>query len=62
MDTQALLLTAAQIAVLLNISKRQVWRLVSGGQLPGLVKIGRLSRWRRDDIEKWIRAGCPKRP
>jgi excisionase family DNA binding protein len=54
------LLTALDVAVLLGISKRQVWRLASAGQLPGRVKLGRLVRWRQADIQKWIEAGCPK--
>jgi predicted DNA-binding transcriptional regulator AlpA len=55
------LLKAAEVAHFLNISSRQVWRLASSGTLPGRVKLGRLTRWRRDVIEKWIAAGCPKR-
>jgi excisionase family DNA binding protein len=54
------LLTAENIAEMLGISKRQVWRLASGGQLPGRVKLGRLTRWRRDDVQRWIDAGCPR--
>jgi excisionase family DNA binding protein len=55
------LLTAETIAEMLGISKRQVWRMASGGQLPRRVKLGRLTRWRRDDVQRWIDAGCPKR-
>lgn len=54
------LLTASQVASMLGFSKRQVWRLASAGILPGRVKIGKLVRWRRDRIESWIIAGCPK--
>jgi excisionase family DNA binding protein len=57
----SLLLTASDVAVLLGISKRQVFRLSSAGQLPGRVKVGRLTRWRREDVQRWIEAGCPKR-
>ena len=55
------LLKAVEVAHFLNISSRQVWRLASSGTLPGRVKLGRLTRWRRDVIEKWVAAGCPKR-
>jgi excisionase family DNA binding protein len=54
------LLTALQVARMLSVSKRQVWRLTSAGILPGRVKIGKLVRWRRDQIERWIVKGCPK--
>ena|SRR5262249_27224481 len=53
------LLKATEVAHFLNISSRQVWRLASSGTLPGRVKLGRLIRWRRDVIEKWVAAGCP---
>jgi excisionase family DNA binding protein len=54
------LLTALQVATMLGVSKRQVWRLASAGILPGRIKIGKLVRWRRDEIERWIVKGCPK--
>ena len=53
------LLTAQQIATLLAISKRQIWRLADRGVLPGRITIGRLTRWRKDLINKWVAAGCP---
>src|SRR5262245_25604986 len=53
------LLKAAEVAHFLNISSRQVWRLASSGTLPGRVKLGRLTLWRRDVIEKWVAEGCP---
>jgi excisionase family DNA binding protein len=55
------LLTASQVASMLSVSRRQVWRLASAGILPGRVKIGKLVRWRRDEIERWIVKGCPRR-
>ena len=60
-NVQAQLLTADQVAGMLNISKRQVWRLADSGILPGRVRLGRLARWRRDAVEKWISEGCPTR-
>src|SRR5207244_1146260 len=55
------LLTALQVATMLGVSKRQVWRLASAGILPGRVKIGKLVRWRRDEIERWIVKGCSQK-
>ena len=37
-------------AELLNISVREVWRLVASGNLPLPVKIGRCSVWFESDI------------
>jgi predicted DNA-binding transcriptional regulator AlpA len=39
-----------QVADLLNVSVRKVWRLVAMGELPPPVKIGRCSVWFESDI------------
>ena len=59
LSPQRRLLTAAEVAHFLSISTRQVWRLADSGTLPGRVKLGHLTRWRQDVIEKWVAAGCP---
>jgi predicted DNA-binding transcriptional regulator AlpA len=56
-----LLLTAGEVARLLNISERSVFRLRSAGDLPKEVEVLGSVRWRRADIEAWVAAGCPKR-
>jgi len=58
---EALLWTADQLASALAISVRQVWRMDSAGKIPQAVKLGRLKRWRRDEILGWVEAGCPDR-
>jgi predicted DNA-binding transcriptional regulator AlpA len=52
--------SAEDIAGLLQISERQVWRLRDAGLLPGCMRVGRLVRWRRVVIDEWIAKGCPK--
>ena len=54
-----LLLSSDDLAHLLRISKRTVWRRRSDGSLPAAVPFGRFVRWRRDEIERWIAADCP---
>lgn len=56
-----LFLDVKTIAKLLSISERMVWRLKDAGHMPQPVKVGRLVRWRRKDIEQWVEHGCPKR-
>jgi len=56
---QTLLLSAEELAVILSISKRSLWRLRSAGQLPRAVQLGGSTRWRRLEVEAWITAGCP---
>ena len=55
------LLSANDLARRLNVSRRSIWRWRSAGKLPAPVVVGRLIRWRRDEIERWIAAGCPNR-
>jgi predicted DNA-binding transcriptional regulator AlpA len=52
--------TADQLAALLQVCPRQVWRMKDAGLLPAHIQIGRLVRWERAATEEWIRAGCPR--
>lgn len=59
---EALLLTAAQTAALLGISRASLWALHSSGRLPLPVKLGaRLTRWRAGELRAWVQAGAPPR-
>jgi prophage regulatory protein len=49
------------LAALLKVSIRTVDRLDSGGKLPPPVRIGGAKRWRKTDIDQWLRLGCPSR-
>jgi len=55
----SLLINAAEVAALLSISKRTLWRLVSREALPPPLRLGGTVRWRRAEVEAWIAAGCP---
>ena len=46
-----LLLSAAELAELLGVSARHVWRLRDAGELPAPIRLGRLVRWRRSTVE-----------
>ena len=56
---EPLLLTAAQVADLLGVSTRTLWRLRSAGSVPAPVKLGGSVRWRGSELHQWIDAGCP---
>lgn len=56
---QVLLISAEELAGMLAISTRSLWRLRSAGQLPRPVQLGGSTRWRRVEVEQWIAAGCP---
>jgi excisionase family DNA binding protein len=55
----AALLTVDDVAALLNVSTRTVRRMADSGAMPRPVKLASLIRWRRDDIDAWVAAGCP---
>lgn len=55
------LLNVKDVAARLRISRRQVWKLLSSGRIPAPVRLSRSVRWRADDIDQWIRLGCPNR-
>jgi excisionase family DNA binding protein len=55
------LMTVEEVARLLNVCVRTVWRLDKKEDLPAAIRVGHSKRWHRRDIENWIRLGCPKR-
>jgi len=52
--------TARQFAIMLQVSKRTLWRLRSAGKIPRPMRVGGIVRWKLDDILQWMAAGCPK--
>jgi excisionase family DNA binding protein len=56
---RSLLISADDLAVLIGVSTRTVWRLLSSGRLIEPVRLGGNVRWNRERIEEWIREGCP---
>jgi excisionase family DNA binding protein len=56
------LITANQLAKLLSISERTLYRLKSTGQLPAPIVLGGSVRWRLTEVRDWIANGCPTPP
>ncbi len=49
------LLKVGDVADILNVSTRQVWRLRDSGKIPKPLNIGRCClRWDADDLNRWI--------
>ena len=56
------LVNANEVARILDVSTRTLWRMKSANQLPKHVEFGgRNIRWSRDAIVEWIDLGCPSR-
>ena len=47
------LMTLAEVAAYLRLSKDTVYRMASAGKLPAS-KVGSQWRFRRDDVEQWL--------
>jgi prophage regulatory protein len=58
-ETTSFLLTAAEVAAMLGVSERTLWRLLSAGKVPKPVRFGRNTRRRVAEIREWIEKGCP---
>jgi predicted DNA-binding transcriptional regulator AlpA len=57
--TKPQLLNAKEIAAMLHVSERHLWRLKAAGKVPKPVKVGECVRWLLRDIEAWLEMGCP---
>lgn len=57
--TDAVLINADELAKMLSVSTRTLWRLLSAGKLIQPVRIGSNTRWRLNEVHGWIDQGCP---
>jgi excisionase family DNA binding protein len=58
---EPLLLTADQASRLYGVSAATWYRWASARRVPAPVRIGATVRWRREELEAHIAAGCPDR-
>jgi predicted DNA-binding transcriptional regulator AlpA len=57
------LLDRKQLAAFLQIDERSLRRLEREGAIPRPARIGgRIDRWRRSDIDRWLESGAPALP
>ncbi len=53
--------TVEQLAGLLQCSERHVWRLTDQDKIPGKIRLGRLVRFARPQVDAWL-LGQPFKP
>jgi excisionase family DNA binding protein len=58
-QTEDGLLTATQVAELLNIGRSRIYTMRSCGQIPLAIRFGRSTRWNKRELLDWIQEGCP---
>jgi len=56
---EPLLINADELAVLLGMSARTIWRMLSTGKLIEPLRLGGSTRWRLEEVRQWIDEGCP---
>jgi predicted DNA-binding transcriptional regulator AlpA len=60
--SHTLLLAARQAAALCGVSLATWHRMASAGRCPAPLRLSTgCVRWRRDELEGWVAAGCPNR-
>lgn len=55
------MMTASDVASVMRVSVRTVWRMRAKGSLPRPRRIGRCTRWNSRDIANYLRTGHVKR-
>ncbi len=53
------LIIVDEVAVILSVSPRQVYRMADADLMPRPMKLGGSNRWDLQVIEEWISRGCP---
>lgn len=61
-EPEPLLITVKDVAKILGLSTRSVWRLLRDKKLLRPVRIGGAVRWRSRELRQWVDAGCPEPP
>ena len=59
--SDVLLIDAKEASRLCCISSSTWYKLHSSGRVPVPIKLGRRTLWRKDELIKWVAAGCPPR-
>ena len=53
-NVDKVLLKPSEVAACLNISLRTIWRWTKRGEMPAPFRRGRVTRWKRSDIEIFL--------
>lgn len=58
---EALAVDATEAARICGVSRAMWWKLDRSGRCPQPVRVGRLKRWRVEELRAWLAMGCPPR-
>jgi excisionase family DNA binding protein len=57
--SERLALSAREVAKLLGVSQRHVWKLLAAGRMPKPFRLGRSVKWNYALLRAWVDADCP---
>ncbi len=60
-QSDSVLIDAKEAAAMCGVSVSTWYNLRACGKAPNGVRLGRSVKWRRDELRRWIDAGCPAR-
>lgn len=61
-DSSGVMLKIEDIAGILSVSRRTIYRMLDAGEMPVPIRFGkRMLRWLPQEITDWIAKGCPPR-
>lgn len=58
-QSASLLIPVAEVAQLLGVAVRTVWRMASANEIVKPIRLRGNVRWNRRELEAWVEAGCP---
>lgn len=50
-------LTADEVAALLRVDRKSIYAAVARGEVPGVLRLGRLIRFSREVVLRWVHEG-----
>lgn len=50
-------LTADEVATLLRVDRKSIYAAVARDEIPGVLRVGRLLRFSREAVLRWVREG-----
>jgi len=56
-QTEPDVLTVDEVAELLRVDRKSIYAAVARGEVPGVLRVGRLIRFSREVVLRWVREG-----
>jgi predicted DNA-binding transcriptional regulator AlpA len=60
-ENVGLLIDTPTLSKLLKMSASLIWKMEHDSRMPSAVRVGRSVRWGLEEIQAWVKAGCPER-